>query len=777
MTVIRYVTFSQLCQTLGCGFETTNRLLALVDIADFGEELPEGDEGRRRAHNARRVRLSESITCKRDLWDAIGRAGWVIDGEEGLARYRALRRLLADKHTEHPPEAALAALALEGPKATKHQIFNRLGGTFITIGPVMKVIDRELGRRASEPRRSMNARELPVEEFVRRFPQFADLEATSEDREFPGRPKPSAKLLGRVEFMRSPELAELTGLLLMVAPDRIMEASANHIVRMLEKLDVVADASEPALGDALVGRLWSVTIENRLRLPLPQRSTLNKAYDWMRNTLRRWSDDIPAARREVFERLIPPPLPETFGEAAADVEEDADREKGDRRAVTAEPISKRREQFLNIAELRFRQTDRLVDKVVSDLRRIDRALAAGEVIEFPVTVNDTHMVIRPDAGGIGNGSQTISVQIETELELWFQCARAHIAAGAAPSHSTGWDKLDAARRQMLQPRSEDEEPHVNGRDWTPDVARRLRVIYVATRPSKPGGERVEPFWTSLYRSRLFDQSRDITSAERAERKALVKAIGFDPLKAPVPGLVADTTENGKALVRAYRRYVSRERFILPAEELRHALAVGRVVLRPELMRGMRIGESSQARTDEGAFDFRKFDGKIFYYLSVVPKMAGGRSRRMVLDPTTVEAFERLRVISVERWFPDEGDMPLREYQYREKKLPAARYLLANETRTLIYAEMNLCLRILTIGVISSTSHSYKYGFAAMLKRGEAPDAILRRGLNHRADSPVSDVYAQFFADHQIDAFIAEQMEVSRKMELDYALLDNCAAHG
>lgn len=467
---------------------------------------------------------------------------------------------------------------------------------------------------------------------------------------------------------------------------------------------------------------------------------------------------------------MPPPLPPTYGAAVEAVEDEAVQEKNDRRAETAGPISRRRERFLNIAELRFRQTDRLVDKIVADLRRVEAAFRAGRRIALPITVNDTFHVVRPEAGGMGDGSQTISVRIETAAELWFQCAQADIAQGTRPGSSAAWAWLDSARRQILHPRAEDEPAHIDGDSWEPGMETELKVVYVATRPARPGGERVEPFWTVLYRSRLFDADKHITPAERAERKALVAAIGFDPMKAPCPGLFADTSRRGQALTRAYRRLVSRERFVMPAEDLRYSLGIGRAVMRPELMRGMRIGESSQSRSDEGAFDFRKFDGKIYYYLSVVPKMHG-RPRRMVLDEVTVTAFERVRVIAVERWFRDEGDMPVRDYQWKEKKLPPARYLLANETRTLIYAEMNLSLRILTVGVISSASHSYKYGFAAMMKRGEAPDPILRRSLNHKTDSQVSDPYARFFTEIAIDAFIAEQQRESAKLELDDAFLE------
>lgn len=335
------------------------------------------------------------------------------------------------------------------------------------------------------------------------------------------------------------------------------------------------------------------------------------------------------------------------------------------------------------------------------------------------------------------------------------------------------DRLSRALA-IVVPRADGESDYVDGASWSPELERELKVVYVATRPTEVGGEVVEPFWTRLFRSRLFDPDKDMTAEEREERKALVKALGFDPLKAPCPGVLSDTSNAGKAMSRAYRRSVSRTMFVFPAEDFRFGLAIGRGVMRPELMRGMRIGESSQARSDPGAFSFRKFNGKIYFYVSVVPKMGRGRPRRMVLDPITVMALERIRVIAVERWFREEGQLATRAYHFKGKNLEPARYLFANASRTLIYAEMNLCLRMLTVGVIGSASHSYKFGFAAMMKRGNAPQGILNRGLNHVGGSGHSDAYARFFTEHSIDAFIAEQQEVSRKMELDYSLLEAVA---
>jgi hypothetical protein len=62
------------------------------------------------------------------------------------------------------------ASRLEGPKATKHQIFRRLGGTFKGIGPVMEVIDRALGKPVREQRRSLRSEDMPLGEFLQRYP-------------------------------------------------------------------------------------------------------------------------------------------------------------------------------------------------------------------------------------------------------------------------------------------------------------------------------------------------------------------------------------------------------------------------------------------------------------------------------------------------------------------------------------------------------------------------------------------------------------------------------
>jgi hypothetical protein len=259
------------------------------------------------------------------------------------------------------------------------------------------------------------------------------------------------------------------------------------------------------------------------------------------------------------------------------------------------------------------------------MREIERALAAGEEVRFPVPVGDTQPVVRPDAGGEGSGRQTIFVCIETADNLWLQCARGE-ARTTLPSRCVSWNRLTAAQRELLAPRADGEPPHVDGHLRTPGQERELKVVYVATRPVEPGGEHAEPFWAELFRGHLFDLDRHVSTAQMVERRALVEAIGFDPLHLSCPGLLDQSSPADRSLSRLYKRHVSAERFLFPAEEFRHAMAIGRVVLRPELMRGMRIGESSQARSNPGAFGLRKFDGRIFLYLSAVPKMAGSRSR-------------------------------------------------------------------------------------------------------------------------------------------------------
>jgi hypothetical protein len=146
--------------------------------------------------------------------------------------------------------------------------------------------------------------------------------------------------------------------------------------------------------------------------------------------------------------------------------------RDERRAGTAAPISRQRELFLNIAELRFRQTDRLVNKVVTDLREIEGRIAAGAPVAFPVTVSDTYNVVRPNAEGVGNGTQTISVRIETAASIWEQVLRADMAAGMAPSRSLAWNWVSAARKQKVLPRADDEDPYVDGTSWSKPAAGR-----------------------------------------------------------------------------------------------------------------------------------------------------------------------------------------------------------------------------------------------------------------------------------------------------------------
>jgi hypothetical protein len=494
-------------------------------------------------------------------------------------------------------------------------------------------------------------------------------------------------------------------------------------------------------------------------------------YGALRSALRKLVDELPPGRRASLERYVPPPLPADLVAVAGEALVKVAGARTTMREKTVPFINANKHVILGSAELVFAQCDRLVTKVVSEIDRIRLALAAGEPVEFPVTVSDTYFVVRPDGGGLGTGLQTIFVQIERLSALWEQCAVADLASGVDRDRRHAAANLSAAARERIEPREEGRGPHVDGYRYDASQEEELRVVYVMTLPAVPGGECVEPYWAELFRSRLFDLDRSITPAERSVREALVGRLGAEPANLYVPGLLSFGSKHDRALTRYYRRMVSKDRFPFPAEEFRHALAIGRVVLRPELLRGMRIGESSQATED--AFDVRKVNGRIFYYVKVAAKASGGRRRRMVLDEHTVGAYERVREIAVRRWFRLEGRMPIRTFHDVERRgeVGPARYLMANHERMLTRDEMNLCLRVLTFGVVSSTSHSFKYGFVDMLIEAEAPEHVVNAASNHVVGSVATPTYSQFSIGRQIDELLADAQRDARKGEIAWQLLD------
>jgi hypothetical protein len=771
---LAYFTFTNGRKHLRAKQEQFERLLAEIDIPEFGEEERLGYRGYGAGigHRTRRIRIATSITCKRDIWNAIGAHGWDISGDEGIARYRFLRTALADMTTPHPREAALAAAKRFATRPKKWDVHRVLGGTFGTMTAVMVVIDEHFGVKAKEVARGHQAREFPLEELVTRFPAFKDLEGTCLDPEFGGGAGPQAKMLGRVDLFTSGELATVCGLTLLACHERFSERGTERAVVLLEYLDRAAD--DGAGGEALdfLDRMRAIVIDDRLKLSHDQRYRLQSTYGSLRNALVEWYDELPAARRATFTRFIPPPLPAEFTDASIDNFEQLTEERDQRRAITAQPITLKRDEILSATELRFTQLDRLTDKVVSEMRRVRSLLDAGKQVEFPVPVSDKYHVVRSGLGGHGNGAQTIRLQIDTVARLHFECAVAEEAAGLALGERLAWNYLNAERRQLLRPRGDGEERHPDGQRWMPGFESDLKVLYVGTHAVEPGGECEEPFWIPLFRSRFFDPGHDMVPDERETRKTLVALVGADPQAVPLPGLLVDSSRAGKALTKLYRKLGSRQRVLVSIEEFRHALAIGRVVLRAELMRGMRIGESSQGRTDDGAWSWRKFDGQVYMYITAIPKHGQGRYRRMVLDPVTVSAYERVRIIAVGRWFKEAGDIPVRPFHDADRKdVPAGRYFLGNAVKACSHMDLNFYLRVLTLGIVSSTSHSYKSGFAGMLKKANAREHVLNAACNHAAGSPVSDRYARFASEHMVDAFIEEQQRASEKRQLDWRLLE------
>jgi hypothetical protein len=771
---LAYFTFTNGRKHLRAKQEQFERLLAEIDIPEFGEEerLAYRGYGAGIGHKTRRIRIATSITCKRDIWNAIGAHGWNIAGNEGITRYRFLRTALADSTTPHPREAALAAAKRFDTRPKKWDVYRLLGGTFDTMTAVMVVIDEYFGVKTREVARGHQAKELQLEDLVARFPILKDLEGTCLDAEFGGGAGPQPKMLGRVDLFASRELATVCGLTLLTCHERFSERGSERAVVLLEYLDRAATDGAGGGTFDFLDPMRAVVIDDRLKLSHDQRYRLQSTYGVLRSALLEWYDELPASRRGTFTRYIPPPLPAEFSDASMENFERLTEERDQRRASTAQPITLQRDEILSATELRFKQLDRLTDKVVAEMKRVRALLDSGKQVEFPVPVSDKYHAVRSGLEGLGNGAQTIRLQIDTVARLHFECASAEEAAGLALGERLAWHYLSAERRQLLRPRGDGEEPHPDGQKWKPGFESDLKVLYVGTHAVEPGGECEEPFWVELFRSRFFDPGTDMDPEERERRKALVALVGADPQAVPLPGLLVDSSRTGKALTKLHRKLGSRDRVLISIEEFRHAMAIGRVVLRAELMRGMRIGESSQGRTDDDAWSWRKFDGKFYMYMTAIPKQGRGRYRRMVLDPVTVSAYERVRVIAVGRWFGEAGDIPIRAFHDADRDdVPAGRYLLGNAVKACGHMDLNFYLRVLTLGIVSSTSHSYKSGFAGMLKSGNARDHVLNAACNHAAGSPVSDKYARFASEHMVDAFIEEQQRASEKRQLDWRLLE------
>lgn len=397
------------------------------------------------------------------------------------------------------------------------------------------------------------------------------------------------------------------------------------------------------------------------------------------------------------------------------------------RALTAGQVARRARQLLVSLHARFRQWDRLTERVESAIKEIGEKLDAGEAVDLPMGVSDDWKVMRPDGTIVTGLKQRVRLEIVSEEQALIEAAG---ACGWDPSigiymHA---DALAQAPGRLQRKTKREWAPIKTGPLHVPGWERRLFVRYVETCPTQNSDdEHHPPFLVPLYENSVLVSSMQMRADRLDVREAIVAENFLEPQPQAMQGL---TWWTGRKNEKLPHLLLSRGGILLlPMSELRLALAYGIAVARMELLSGMRIGEIMQARLGAAIVEEPLSDGRIVITMRGRPK-GWHRDRKWVIDRHTGALLRRIRKWVMQAWYADLDTLPFVAYGVPKKnetkvQCPRAQYLFQFAGYAATNREMNRCLRIATLGIVHARSHDYRYAFGKLL--------ALRGGLRrHRA---------------------------------------------
>lgn len=501
-----------------------------------------------------------------------------------------------------------------------------------------------------------------------------------------------------------------------------------------------------------------------------------KSYAELRELIAAWLEwqkpDPDTVEGAFLHALLPLELPEALRRFEWDERERVTVEGLRARAITAGEVARRASARLVCVEARLRQWDRLCRVIDDAIKRINDDLDAGRPVRFPVRVSDTYKVVRPD-GSIAPGlRQTVSLDIEPEDRLWLETAK---ASGWERSVARYLGSAAAAQSPVALRSAERGGPDAapgDGRFYVAGGERRFHAVYAGTAPAAEDSDECHaPFLVGLYAASALVPSAHMSGDQARARNALVDEPGLWGTPTVVRGLTWWTDRT----VLAHLALRHTGRVLLPYRQLRLTLAYGCAVARLELMSGMRLGETMQAR--HGAC-FREvpLGGRM------VPTMRGRpkgwyRDRLWIVDRHTMALLKRIKGWVIENWHAGIGVLPIVEYGERKKneervQCPPARYLFLVGGRAARNEHLNMCLRIVTLGMPHARSHDYRYAFGKLLKLREATRRQRARALSHDERSAMVDQYGDWDCEglEDNDMVVAEHQDALARELLEDLLL-------
>lgn len=547
-----------------------------------------------------------------------------------------------------------------------------------------------------------------------------------------------------------------------------------RVPRLLDLLESIGDAIGTAPlsdGAAVEGVMRGLVREGDGALAVGRM----KSYSEIRELILAWIEwqapDPESEHGAFLLSLLPAEMPTDLRALGRKASERVTLAALKARAITAGDVARRASARLSCMEGRLRQWDRLCNVVEQGIAEIEADLNAGREVEFPVRVSDTHCVIRPDGSLVPDLRQTVDLEILPEDMLWFEAAeasgwddkvRAHLSAAQLARSPAALRNVDRKRRYA---------PSKDGVSFVPGGERRFHVRYVGTSPA--GGvddEHHPPFLVELYAGSALQISTHMTREQVRARNDLVDRVDLPRVPLAMMGLTW-WNERGP-LAPIVLRFTGG--ILLPYRQLRLALAYGYAIGRLELMTGLRIGESMQAREGD-CFTRQALGERVVATMRGRPKGAR-RDRTWIIDDHTMSLLKRIKGWVIANWYAETGALPFVEYAVASKNkvrihCPPARYLFQMGGRAASHEDLNMCLRIATLGMPQARSHDYRFAFGKLLRIRKATGRQRARALSHAEASPMVGHYGDWECEglDEDDAIVAAHQEQLERELMEYAI--------
>lgn len=582
---------------------------------------------------------------------------------------------------------------------------------------------------------------------------------------------PEAKAMARVGAMAPGHVRWVATLAILVHPTHGgIAARLPDVLAMIERI-------APQLGAGLVSdatlteRIMRGAMDPAGASGAPDVETVAR-YIELRELISAWMDwqepDAGTDEGAFLRTLLPADLPAGVRAAVWEERERISVEALRARALSAAEVARRAGQRLICVDGRLRQWERLTTAIDVEMARIEADLDADRPVSFPVRVSDTFRVIRPDGSVAPRLRQTVRMNIVTEDMLWLRTAEASGWSMQVETYLSAETRALSPARVAARARGGKRTAVAGGEFHQPGGDRRLFVVYDSTSPARhPEDEHHAPFMLGLYAvSALVDSANLSRETGRARRRVVAEA-GLPNHPTPMMGLTWWPGRLSQALPHLVLRHTGG--VVLPYRQIRLLLAYGCAVARLELMSGLRIGETMQARHGS-CFANRFLKDRIVATMRGRPK-GWSRDRPWVIDKVTMRLIRRIKGWVIENWYADLGALPFVAYgeprKNREREqCPPARYLFQLYQRAALTWELNRCLHIATLGLPHAKAHDYRYAFAKLLRVRRASRQARAKALSHDVGSAMVDRYGDWECEGLDDddgVVIALQDQLTREM--------------